>query len=600
MIRLADFIFSFLASKGAETVFFLPGGGAMHLNNALQRERKLTAVSMLHEQGASIAAEGYARTSKRFGVCLVTSGPGVTNAMTGLAGAWFESTPVIFISGQVKRADLKGKLGVRQLGSQELDVLPVVGSLTKYATRIIDPKDIRRELERAFFHMTSGRPGPVWIDVPLDVQASLIDEANLEPFVSDVDGRRLAKSSEVGTVLSLISGSKRPVILAGHGIHVAGAEQQFHKFVESFGIPALTTWTAADLLEEDNPLYFGRPGTVAPRGPNFTVQNADLVITIGSRLDYSITGFDRTQFAREARKVVIDIDTEEIAKLGDLPDVAIVADAKSFLESINARRIEIPEFEVPREWLRRCMVWKETYPVVLDEYRASSGPVNSYRFTEVLCEELSSGDLLIPGSSGAAIDTFWLAAKLKRGQRAVATGGLGSMGYGLPAAIGGCLGGSLRRTICVDGDGGFVMNIQELEVIRRLHLPIKFFVINNNGYASIRASQSGYFKATVGCDPDSGLTLPSIEGLAQAFKIPYLFVDDQSVLSSVVKQTLSTDGPAICEVKVLPNQAIGPRVSSRVRADGSMVSTPLEDLFPFLDRSELKSNMLVPLLEVSK
>jgi acetolactate synthase-1/2/3 large subunit len=600
VIRVADFIFSFLASKGAETVFFLPGGGAMHLNNALLRERKLTAVSMLHEQGASIAAEGYARTSKSFGVCLVTSGPGVTNAMTGLAGAWFESTPVIFISGQVKRADLKGQSGVRQLGPQELDVIPVVGSLTKYVSRVTDPTHIRLELEKAFFFMKDGRPGPVWIDVPLDIQASLVDEAALRPFIPPDDGVESQASSQISEVLNLISQSKRPVLLAGHGIHIAGAEEQFRNFIASFGIPTLTTWTAADLLEDDNPLYFGRPGTVAPRGANFAIQNADLLIAIGTRLDYSITGFDRSQFARAAKKVVIDIDATEIAKLGDLPDVAVIVDAKIFLSRLIQSRIDISEFNVPHEWVQRCSYWKERYPIVLDEYRAPSGPVNSYRFTEVLCEELCGDDLVIPGSSGAAIDTFWLSAKMKRGQRGVATGGLGSMGYGLPASIGGCLGGARRRTICVDGDGGFVMNVQELEVVRRLNLPIKFFVINNNGYASIRASQSGYFKETLGCDPPSGLTLPSIVGLARAFKIPDFSIDDQSTLRETIREVLLTEGPAVCEVKVLPNQAIGPRVSSKVRADGSMVSTPLEDLFPFLDRDELASNMLVPLLEVSK
>jgi len=594
-MRVADYVFEFIARQGVRHVFFLPGGGAMHLNNALFRQPALTAVSMLHEQGAAIAAEGYARTSGNFGACLTTSGPGATNAITGLAGAWFESTPVMFVSGQVKRADLKGNSGLRQLGTQELDIVSVVTPISKYAVCLIDPQQVRYELEKAHHLMMTGRKGPVWIDIPLDVQATEIDPQQLPGYVADASLQSaLPDVAALQSLAARLQTAQRPVLLVGNGIHCAGAQTSMRALVEQLGIPTMTTWIAADLLEYEHPLYFGRCGTVASRGANFTVQNADLVIAIGCRMDFSITGFDRSQFARAAEIVVVDIDAAEIAKLGDMPDQAFVCDAGDFIEGLS-RSAKGKSFEY-QAWRERCTVWKDQYPVVLQEYRDKTGFVNSYVFTEMLCDALKGDDMIIPGSSGASIDTFWISAKLKRGQRAVATGGLGSMGYGLPAAIGGCLGSGGRRTISVDGDGGFVMNIQELEVASRLQLPIKYFVLNNNGYASIRASQSGYFKQTIGCDPVSGLTLPDIGALAAAFGLPVLQVSEQASLARVIAQALETPGPVFCEVMVEPDQAIGPRITSRIGENGVMVSSPLEDLFPFLEREELKANMLIPLV----
>lgn len=595
-MRVADYIFEFIARQGIGHVFFLPGGGAMHLNNALLRQPRLSAVSMLHEQGAAIAAEGYARTSGKFGVCLVTSGPGATNAITGLAGAWFESTPALFVSGQVKRADLKGDSGLRQLGTQELDIVSVVTPLTKYAVCLLDPLRVRYELEKAVHLMLGGRKGPVWLDVPLDVQATEIDPEQLQGYEAPHHAEPTApEASALARLAQRLQQAQRPVLLVGNGVHGAGAEASLRQLIEQLGIPTLTTWIGADLLEYDHLYYFGRCGTVAPRGANFTVQNADLVLAIGCRMDFSITGFDRSQFAREAEIVVVDIDPAEIAKLGELPDERFVCDAGAFIESLLEQMPAGPL--VLDDWLARCTQWKTRYPVVLPEYRESRGFVNTYVFTETLCEALDEGELLIPGSSGAAIDTFWLAARLKRGQRSVATGGLGSMGYGLPAALGGCLGAGGKRTVSVDGDGGFVMNIQELEVVRRLQLPIKYFVLNNNGYASIRSSQSGYFKETIGCDPASGMSLPDIVALAGAMGIRSLRVSDQAALAETIRDVLDSPEPVVCEVLVEPDQPIGPRVTSRIGVNGKMVSCPLEDLYPFLDREELRANMLVPLIQ---
>lgn len=601
-MRVADYIFATIARHAIDHVFFLPGGGAMHLNNALLRQTHIKPVSMLHEQGAAIAAEGYARTSGKFGVCLTTSGPGATNALTGLAGAWFESTPVLFISGQVKRADLKKDSGLRQLGTQELDIVTMVGSITKYAVCLDDPSRVRYEVEKALYLMQHGRRGPVWIDIPLDIQATEIDPDALESFDASTlpaalrdEGARVDEAA-IAELAGLLGAAQRPVLIAGNGVHCAGGEAALRELIERLEIPTLTTWIAADLLEYSSEYYFGRPGTVASRGANFTVQNADLVLAIGSRMDFSITGFDRSQFAREAKIVVVDIDAAEIKKLGAMVDMPFVCDAKRFIESLHGA-LDAKTSYARGDWLAQCREWKDKYPVVLPEYREQRGYANTYVFTETLCEELAEFDQIIPGSSGAALDTFWLTAKLKYGQRTVPTGGLGSMGYGLPASIGGCIGSGMRRTISIDGDGGFVMNIQELEVVRRLNLPIKYFVLNNDGYASIRASQTGYFKEVIGCDERSGLSLPSITKLAAAFDIPSIRIDDQGDLRTCIRDVLAQDGPTICEVMIQPNQPIGPRVSSKIGANGAMVSTPLEDLFPFLDRDELNDNMLIAPLE---
>ncbi|WP_220036854.1 thiamine pyrophosphate-binding protein [Pseudomonas soli] len=595
-MRVADYIFEFIANQGVGHVFFLPGGGAMHLNNALFRQPRLSAVSMLHEQGAAIAAEGYARTSGKFGACLVTSGPGATNAITGLAGAWFESTPALFVSGQVKRADLKGESGLRQLGTQELDIVSVVTPLTKYAVCLLDPQRVRYELEKALYLMLTGRKGPVWIDVPLDVQATEVDPSELEGYVPQANDLPVVPDAEALDVLvTRLRQAERPVLLVGNGVHAAGGEAAMRELIEALGIPTLTTWIGADLLEHEHPLYVGRCGTVAQRGANFSVQNADLVLAIGCRMDFSITGFNRTHFARKADIVVVDIDPAEVAKLGDMPDQHFICDARVFMEQLLAACGD--QVLGCQAWRERCRAWKAAYPVVLPEYRQPGDYVNTYVFSESLSEALAEGDQIIPGSSGAALDTFWLSVRLKRGQRAVATGGLGSMGYGLPASIGGCLGSGGRRTVSVDGDGGFVMNIQELEVVRRLHLPIKYFVLNNNGYASIRASQGGYFKQTIGCDPDSGLTLPDISALGAAFGLPVRRIDGKSDLRQAIDEALALDGPVLCEVMVEFDQAIGPRITSKIGQNGAMVSSPLEDLFPFLERDELRANMLIPLLD---
>jgi acetolactate synthase-1/2/3 large subunit len=597
-MRLADYVMQRVAEAGVGHVFMVPGGGAMHLNDALGLRKDLAFVSTLHEQAAAIAAEAYARVTNNLGVALVTTGPGGTNAITGLAGAWLESTPCLFISGQVKRADLKGSLGVRQLGPQEVDIVSIVTPITKYAVTVMDPLSIACEIDKALHLARTGRPGPVWLDIPLDVQGAQIDPASLERYdAGSAEPLPDKVADQIERTIELLNAAERPVLLVGNGVRLAGAGDALLRLVDALDIPVLATWMGADLLWETHPRYFGKPGTVASRGANYTLQNADLLLSIGARLDVPVTGFDRTQFARAAAVVVVDIDPTEINKLGAVVDLPVCVDAAAFISGVLERSGTIAAVD-RTAWLERCTEWKSRYPVILPEYWERADFVNTYAFSSVLADELDGDDLIIPGSSGVGIDTFWLAFAVKQGQRLFSTGGLGAMGFGLPASIGGCLASHRRRTISIDGDGGFQLNIQELETVVRLDLPIKFFVINNDGYASIRASQNNHFHGNlVGSDPSSGLTLPDLMKIGAAYGIATERITENAGLKAGIRAALDRPGPVLCEVMVAPDQAIGPRVSSVLRPDGSIVSRPLEDLWPFLDRDELRANMLIPMLD---
>jgi len=602
-MKLSDYVVRFIANLGVKHVFLVTGGGAMHLNDSLARCRDIQFVCNLHEQASSICAENYAKATNHLGVAMVTTGPGGTNAITGLAGAWLDSTPCIFLSGQVKRPDRMygpdGRhLGVRQMGVQELDIIPIVTPITKYAVTVVDPLTIRYHLEKALYLAQAGRPGPVWIDIPLDVQASPIDETSLPGFdPATAETAEGSLEAEVCEIITALNRAQRPILLAGNGIRLARAEHEFRELVDLLDIPVETTWLAVDLIEDAHPLFVGRPGSVAPRGANFAVQNSDLLLSIGARLDRVITGFAPEKFARAAHKVMVDIDCAELAKMGDSIQRKIHSDAGAFIREMLRQRDSIqPEDRSP--WKKRCAEWKIRYPVVLDEYRVPQGPVSIYCLADVLSDELESDQYLVSGSSGSGIEIFVLAYRVKPGQRVFHTTALGAMGFGIAASIGACLGGGRRRTVCVDGDGGFQFNIQELETVARLKLPITFFVLNNNGYASIRASQKNYFGvATIGCDARTGQTLPDVRRVAEAYRIPTDTICDQSDLQSAVRRVLRRPGPLLCDVHVIPDEPRQPRLSSAQRPDGSFVSRPLEDLWPFLSREEFASNMLVPPLE---
>jgi acetolactate synthase-1/2/3 large subunit len=601
MAKLSDFVIQFVADQGVKHVFLVTGGGAMHLDESLSRCGELEPICNAHEQASAIAAEAYAKATNNLGVALVTTGPGGTNAVTGVAGAWVDSTPCLFISGQVKRPDrmfdAEGRhLGMRQLGVQEVDIVEIVRPITKYAVTITDPLSIRYHLERAVHLARSGRPGPVWIDIPLDVQASpLGDVAGLrgfDPATDSVPQNGSDLSSKVRSAIAAFNRSERPLIFAGNGIRLSGAVGEFRELLEALKVPVAATWCAADLVSDEDPLFVGRPGTLAARGANFALQNSDFLLAVGVRLDFAITGYAPDKLARGAHKVVVDVDPAELRKLEPYVQCPVAADAGAFLREF-LRQLRALEPKDRRPWYKRCAEWKTKYPVVTDEHRRP-GPVSVYHLAEVLGRETEPQDLMVSGSSGAGIEMFIFACPTRTGQRIYHNAGLGSMGFGLPASIGVCLAGGRRRTICVDGDGGFQFNIQELETVARLKLPITFFVLNNDGYASIRASQASFFgEASIGCDERTGLTTPDITRLAAAYGLQTAVIADQSDLTGDVRRVLHMGGPVVCDVRCLPDEPRAPRMTSVQLPDGSFVSKPLEDLWPFLDRDEFAQNMVL-------
>jgi acetolactate synthase I/II/III large subunit len=602
-MRLADYVMQFVAEQGVKHVFLLTGGGAMHLNDALARSKELTFVCNHHEQASAIAAENYAKATSHLGVVLVTTGPGGTNAITGVVGGWLDSTPMLVISGQVKRADRMYRsdgtpLGVRQRGIQEVDIISIVRPITKYAVTIDDPQSIRYHLEKAVHLATSGRPGPVWIDIPIDVQAVPIELDSLSGFQAgeaafDETG---VLREQVRKVVELLKSSERPLILAGNGVRLAGAQTEFTEAVSRLKVPVETTWLALDLISEENPLFVGRPGTVAPRGANFALQNCDLLLAIGSRMDIPVVSYSHQHLARAAHRVMVDIDAAEIAKFEGVINTGICADAGNFLRELLSQ-LDPVETKDRSAWLQRCSEWKKRYPVVLPEHRLP-GLVSVYHLAEVLSELVAADEYIVNGSSGSGIEIFLLAYKLKQGRKFFHTTALGAMGFAIPASIGVSVAGGHRRTICIDGDGGFQLNIQELATVAKHNLPIKFFVLNNRGYASIRASQTAFFGAPmIGCDDTTGTQLPDFREVARAYGLKTALIEEQSNLRRDVRCVMEMDGPVVCDVRVIPHEVRGPRVSSVQRADGSFVSKPLEDLWPFLPREEFLSNMIIPPLE---
>jgi acetolactate synthase I/II/III large subunit len=601
-MKLSDYVVRFVAEQGVKHVFLVTGGGAMHLNHSLACETAIEPVCNSHEQASAICAEGYAKATNHLGVCMVTTGPGGTNAVTGVAGAWLDSTPMLIISGQVKRPDRMfdkdGRpLGMRQLGVQEVDIVSIVKPITKYAVTVLEPNDIRYHLEKAVYLAFHGRPGPVWIDIPLDVQASPIKEPSVlrgfDPAELTAPRTDASLKQEVKRLVEKFSHAQRPLLFAGNGIRLAHAEKEFEQLRTLLGIPTVATWCAADLVPSNDPLYVGRPGSVAARGANFALQNSDFLLAIGVRLDFAITGYAPQNLARGAHKAVVDIDEAELKKLHPHVQQPIQADAKKFLTELLSQRDSI-RLSDHSAWDARCADWKTRYPVVTEEHRKPEGPVSVFHLAEVIGNEVKSEDRLVVGNSGSGIEIYLLAFPTLHSQRLFHTAGLGAMGYAIPMAIAVATANPGREVIAVDGDGGFMFNIQELETIRRLQLPIKFFVLNNDGYASIRASQKAYFgEAKLGSDRSNGLTVPSLTQVGAAFGLSSAVIKNQENLRADIRRVLEMKGPVVCDVIVVPDEMRAPRLQSYQKPDGSFVSKPLEDLFPFLPREEFLANMIV-------
>ncbi len=596
-IKLSDYVVKFISKQGVKHVFMIAGGGAMHLVDSLGRSEDVEYVAPLHEQAGAIAAQAYGHYTSNLGAEFVTTGPGGTNAITGVAGAWMDSTPCIFVSGQVKRSTLMGDSGLRSLGSQEVDIISIVKPITKYAERILDPLTIRFHLEKAVYLARSGRRGPVWIDIPVDVQALQIDEDVLEGFIPEETSKSDIEllGHQVSSIYGLINQAERPVIFAGYGIQAAEASSEFRQLVEKLNIPVLATWKAIGIMPDDHPLFAGRPGGIGQRGANFVQQNCDLLISIGSRLDFDQIAFNQPNFARAAKKVIVDVDPAEINKLSEMDiSIKVVSDAKLYIQEMLAQSNRLVSTD-RSDWLSRCLEWNKKYPVVLPEYWKEEKYVNMYVLMEALSAEMEPGEVIVPGSSGPCANIMMQAWRVKEGQSFVFSPALGAMGFGLPMSIGACLASGYRRTVCVNGDGGFQLNIQELETIHRLNLPIKFFVLNNNGYGSIMNMQRNYFDGRyVGSEPGSGLTFPDIIKVGCAYGLGTYRLENHTNLREKIREALSIPGPVIVEVMVDPNQVQQPRVTSVLQADGTLKSKPMEDLWPFLSREEFVSNMIIP------
>lgn len=568
-IRLAEYVADFISRQGVDAVFLVPGGGNMYLADAIGKHPKLDYVPHHHEQAASIAAEAYGRVIENVGVALVTTGPGGTNAMTGVAGAWIDSLPLVIVSGQVKRSDMKGESGVRQMGPQEVDVVAMVGPITKYAVTVTDPQSIRYHLEKAFHLARSGRRGPCWVDIPLDVQAAPIDPEGLPGYAAEPDAAPAGAELEasVAKVLEMIAEAKRPLLLAGHGVRLANAATAFRNMAIQFNLPVATTWLAMDLFPSAHPLNVGRPGTVALRPPNFAVQNSDLLIAIGARLDNVTTAYNPAKFGRHAKKVMVDIDPAELNKLGDAVDLKIHADAKAFIETMV--RMSNNAGAVDKAWIDQCAAWKRRYPVNDGKPFPEAGVITHYHLVDVLSEEVGEDVLIVTGSSGLAVEAFYTAFQVKNGQRIFLTSGLGAMGYGLPALIGGGVAVRGKPIVAMESDGSLMMNVQELSTIAAQKLPVRLFIFNNHGYASIRNTQRNYFQSRfVGTGPEAKLSFPDICKLAEVHGIPAVEVRDAKDLRATIRRVLDMEGPVLCNVHLVNDEALLPKSAALPQPDG--------------------------------
>lgn len=606
-MRLADYVADFLVNHGVTDCFSVVGGGAMHLNDALGHKDGLKVTYNHHEQACAIAAEAYARLDNRIAAVCVTTGPGGTNALTGVVGGWLDSIPMMIISGQV-RYDTTARYALqftetplRAMGDQEYDIVKSVAPMTKYATMIEDPMDIRYALEKAWHLATTGRPGPVWIDIPVNFQGMYIETDELRGYDPTEDDALLppAVSQEtIDEVIEKIKKAERPVFHAGYGIRLSGAYKQFREVAEKLGIPIVTYWNAVDLIEDENELYCGRAGNMGDRPGNWAIQNADLILAIGTRISIRQVGYNWKTWAREAEVIMVDIDQAELKKPTLHVEMPIWADAKDFLSKMNESLTQpLPRKE---KWLETCQKWKKEYPVVQPRQWEENGTTaNVYAFVHYLSSQLSENSLTAV-SNGACCVVGNQTYVIQKGSRMANNSAIASMGYGLPAAIGTCIGGGVRDTICLEGDGSIMMNLQELQTILTNRLPIKIFLINNNGYHSIRITQTNLFgqHTKVGIGPESSdLSFPDFEKIAKAFGYPYYSAHSNQEMKEVVDKVLQEDGPVFCEIFTDTSQVWEPKSSTKRLEDGTLVSPPLEDLAPFLPREELEEIMIVPMVD---
>lgn len=596
-IRVADYVAQTLALKGIQHAFMVTGGGAMHLNDAIGRCKGLEWICCHHEQGCSMAAQAYFRLTGKPALVNVTTGPGGTNAITGVYGAWVDSEAMIVISGQVKWETCIGSTGLplRQMGDQEVDITRLVAPVTKYAAMVTDPQQIRYHLEKAFHLATTGRPGPVWLDIPMNVQGAIIESDTLPGYDASEDALTFETDLEQ-SVLQLVERLKqaeRPVILAGSGVRISGAYQEFLKLIDFLKLPVATAFNAHDLVPDEHPMYVGRPGTVGNRPGNFAVQNSDFLLVLGCRLNIRQIGYDYKTFARAAYTVMVDVDASELKKPSLRIDLPVHADLGEFIRCLTKKAQSVHQ-PAHGKYLAWCKERLARYPVLQPQFFDRPSPVNPYVFASRLFEQLPDDAIVTTANATACVVTFQV-ARIRGQQRLFSDSGSAPMGFDLPAAVGACVASGKKRVITLAGDGSVMMNLQELQTIATNKLPITVFVLNNNGYHSIRQTQQNFFAdSPIGFDKDSGVSFPDFGQLAAAFGLPYERVDCHADLDATLIRALGHEGPSICEVVLDPTQAFSPKAASRRLEDGRMVSSPLEDLAPFLPREELLENLLIP------
>jgi acetolactate synthase-1/2/3 large subunit len=587
-IRIADYITRTLFDAGGECVFLITGGMIMHLTDALLQHGRQRFVCCHHEQAAVMAAEAYGRATGKLGVAYVTAGPGALNTLNSVVGAYVDSSPCIVVSGQSKVSQAKIK-GPRQFALQGFNTLPIFQNVTKYAVMLDDVSRVRYELEKCIYHAKTPRVGPVWIECPIDIQGASFDPGEQEGFTPPTPRHR-AKSDlrrQAAEVASEIRKSRRPCLLAGAGIRLADAIGELHRFVNDANIPVMTSRLGMDLMDHGHPLFVGRPGTYGDRASNFTIQNADLFLSVGCRLAIGLVSYQYENFAEHAEKIVVDIDEKELKKPSIIPDIAIQADAKEFLSELN-RELSDFRFDNPK-WIAQTQLWKQRYPVDLPEYEHDKGGINSYHFYRVLSQKAPE-DALFLVDTGSCFHAFAQAFQVKFGQRHIITGGLSTMGY-MPGAIGMASAFPGRDVYCITGDGSLQMNIQELQTIAYNSLPIKLIVLNNNGYLLIRLTQDNFQGGRhIGTDKDTGVSFPDLRKIASSYGLNYIRIASSKDLGPQVNRIFTEPGPMICEFISPANQVLMPRVASKLLEDGNMVSMPYDDMFPFLPREEYLEN----------
>lgn len=597
-MRLANYLVDFLVQHGVTHNFMVTGGGAMQLDDAFGHTKGIDNIFNHNEQGCAIAAEAYARVTGKIASVCVTSGPGGTNAITGVMGGWLDSIPMFVVSGQVKREttlwavpDLK----LRQLGDQEFDIIHSVSNMTKYCVMVTEPMDIAYHLEKAWYLANSGRKGPVWLDIPLDVQGSKIETDNLRHFSPTEEGLESQYApicnSQVQEILNRIAAAQAPLIFAGYGVRLSGADELLLKLVEKLHIPVALAWNSGDLVAYDNPYYAGSPSREGTRGSSFIVQNCDLLLVLGSRMNIRTITYNKNDFGKNAYKIMVDIDEQELKKPTFIPDMPIHGDVREWIAAMLCQDYTPKTHH--EKWVKWCRMMVEKYPAVLPEYHHGTDELlNPYVFVDKLFSQMGKDDVITLGNGSACVMTFQ-ACKIKQGQRMFTNSGCAAMGYGMPAAVGTAVArkGKPGNVICLDGDGSLMMNVQELETISYNQLPVKLFVLNNDGYHSIRQTQRNLFNPPlVGLDPRTGVGFPEWEKLAQAFRFIYYELHSEPDAENVIQQVLAEKSPVLCNVIVDPNQNFVPKLSSRVLPDGRIVSPSMDDMFPFLPRDEYEGN----------